>query len=129
MVRNSVAIFMVMVVCTACSRMDKRDARYDTTACPICSHITNGACPYCNGTGKCMYCQGLKERTVVSPNFSEETIKPFSYKKPCPYCKGSGVCHYCNGSGKCWACGGTQKVSKDWECLNSKPQQAAADEK
>jgi RecJ-like exonuclease len=120
MIRSSAVILIAMLMCISCTRMEHRGARYNATACPICSNITDGACSYCKGTKKCMYCNGTGERRVVSPNYSEEEIKPFDYKEPCPYCNGTGVCTYCGGTGKCWACGGTAKVAGDWECLRDR---------
>jgi len=126
MIRTTFIIFAMMITCISCARMDQRDPRYNAAACPICYKVTDGTCSYCRGTKKCPYCDGLKERREVNPNYSEDDIKPFSYKEPCPYCKATGVCPYCKGNGKCWACGGTQKASKNWDCLNPKNQQAAA---
>jgi RecJ-like exonuclease len=121
MIRNSVVILLAVVAGFSCVRFEKRAARYDTTACPICSHVTDGICSYCNGSKECMYCKGQKERLTVSPNIIEDSgIKPFSYKTPCPFCKSTGVCTYCNGTGTCWACNGSTKVAEDWDCLNSR---------
>ena len=118
MFRFSAVLFMMMLLCISCSRPEKRAARYDQTACPICKNVTNGTCSFCKGSKKCMYCKGTGIRKEVSPNYSEEDIRPFFYQEPCPYCNGTGVCTYCNGSGKCWACNGTEKVAGDWDCLN-----------
>ena len=121
MIRQIVILLVALIACVSCERTEKRSARYNPVACPICSNVTeDGICSFCKGTKKCMYCDGLKERTEKSPNYSEDDIKPFSYKVTCTYCKGSGVCTYCNGGGKCWACNGTRKVAPDWECLNSR---------
>ena len=121
MVRSSFLVFLAVLAGLSCTRFEQRNVRYDTVACPICSHITHGECPYCKGSGKCMYCRGQKDRLTVSPNILEDTsIKPFSYKEPCPFCKHTGVCPYCNGKGKCWACNGTRKVDDTWECLKLK---------
>ena len=129
MVRSSAVIFIVMLMFISCSRMEQRGARYNAAACPICSHITDGTCSFCKGTKTCMYCNGTGERRVVSPNYSDEEIKPFDYKEPCPYCNGTGVCTYCSGTGKCWACGGTAKVAEDWDCLLERTDVAAKTEK
>ena len=76
MVRSSAVIFIVMLMFISCSRMEQRGARYNAAACPICSHITDGTCSFCKGTKTCMYCNGTGERRVVSPNYSDEEIKP-----------------------------------------------------
>lgn len=121
MVRCFFILSVAMILCISCAHPEKRSARYDPHACPVCAQITKGACSYCNGAGHCMFCKGEKDRHTVSPNIMEDTkIKPFSYKEPCQYCKNSGVCAYCSSTGKCWACGGTAKVSDNWQCLNSK---------
>jgi len=122
MLRGVFTVMLIVFAGMGCARFEQRAERYDADACPICNNITNGKCPYCNGTGKCMYCKGEKQRHVVSPNYSEEDIKPFSYKEPCPYCKSSGVCRYCNGSGKCWSCSGSAKVKGNWDCLSFRPE-------
>jgi hypothetical protein len=121
MVRCFFMLFVAIIMCMSCAHPEKRSARYDPHACPICAQISKGACSFCNGSGHCLYCEGKKDRRIVSPNIMDNpNIKPFSYKEQCSYCKGSGVCTYCNGKGKCWACGGTAKVSDDWQCLNTK---------
>lgn len=124
MVRTALVISMLLITTMSCARTEKRGARYNGSACPICVTISDGTCSFCMGSKKCMFCDGLKERTEVSPNFSDEPMKPFAYKAPCIFCKASGVCTYCQGNGKCWACNGTQKVSPDWHCLNSRQQAA-----
>ena len=121
MVRSSVVILLALIAGFSCSRFEQRSARYDKTACPICTNISNGKCSFCNGSGVCPFCKGKKERLTVSPNrFDDANIKPFSYKTPCPFCKSTGKCPECNGSGTCWACGGSAKVGEDWECLVSR---------
>jgi hypothetical protein len=124
MVRSALVSILLLLVATSCARMDQRSARYDATACPVCSNITDGTCSFCKGSTKCTYCDGKKERTEVSPNYTEEQMKSFSYKTACEFCKSSGVCTYCKGAGKCWACNGTKKVSPDWQCLNTRQQAA-----
>jgi len=121
MVRNTLLSVAILIMGIACARPEQRAARYDKNECPICSHITNGTCSYCNGSGHCMYCQGNKERLTVSPNIMDDSdVKPFHYLEPCPFCKSTGVCQYCNGTGKCWACNGTAKVGEKWDCLDEK---------
>ena len=128
MVRTSVVILLVVIAGLGCARFEQRSARYNKTACPICTHISNGKCSFCNGSGICPYCKGEKDRLTVSPNlFDNNAVKPFSYKTPCPFCKSTGKCSKCNGTGTCWACDGSARVDEHWECLNSR--QAAATEK
>lgn len=121
MIRTTLLIAITIILGFSCANRDKQSARYDAEGCPICAQITHGSCSYCYGTSHCMFCQGEKERTTVSPNIIEnDAIKPFKYKEACPFCKNTGVCTYCNGSGKCWACNGTAKVDTSWKCLNKK---------
>lgn len=120
MIRYTTLLCAILMLGLACAHPEKRSARYDSTACPICAELTHGNCSYCYGTSHCMFCKGEKERTTVSPNmFEDQKVKPFSYKEPCPFCKNSGLCTYCSGTGKCWACTGTAKVTT-WSCLNEK---------
>ncbi|MBN1759800.1 MAG: hypothetical protein JW863_15845 [Chitinispirillaceae bacterium] len=121
MVRLSVVILFALIVGLGCTRFEQRSARYDKTACPLCTNISDGKCSFCSGSGVCPFCKGEKERLTVSPNlFDDAAIKHFSYKTSCPFCKGTGKCTKCNGSGTCWACKGSKKVDEHWECLNSR---------
>lgn len=122
MVRTALILSLLLITAMSCSRFEERGARYDSTACPICKTITDGSCSYCMGSKICTFCDGTKQHSEVSPNYSDDPIKPFAYKTACIYCKAGGACSYCKGNGKCWACNGTQKVSPDWECLNSRQQ-------
>lgn len=56
-------------------------------------------CKFCNGTGTCYYCGGVKDLNKLEPS-------PLLFKVdkdkfvPCHVCGGTGKCPFCDGTGE-----------------------------
>lgn len=88
------------------------------TTCPVCGGKGLATCPECDGSGKCVNCEGSGRWPKPSARMKKPSLQSngnvkrigTSINKEAGEDGDTRICPACNGSGKCPKCGGRGKV-------------------